>query len=450
MSQNFYPNRQLLFVGPAPSSGYHYSLYSDGSGNESNTGDSFYSNHNLLQPIEHLTSFDWNINDSRTDIRQLSTKGSYDRVYIQKPVGTVTFSYLLNGLKNDTRIGFEANYERWDYPNSGVLLYGESGVSPITGFDTNTSELRDFDPFVPNKYRDKRNLFFVNNSLNRDILKHDYTGNDHTTRGLTDTSYENYDVIGFGNCYLTTYSTSCTIGSPVESSASFLFENIKWYNGGSGHNAPSLDPETYSGNGKKFSIPPVYSYPTMLPVTPDDIQTTISFNNIGVSFNDLSVQSYNIGIELNRLNLESIGYDLPLDRKLNYPIYSELTMEAVVHDFQTGDLRSMVYDNEDYDLNIRLYNPTPRNDSDISIRYDFRKAKLLRYSYGNSFGTSVKVSFSFSAELDPSDLTKGMFISGQFNEYADEREDYLLDENDNFLVDETGSKIISNYKPVYS
>ena len=449
MSNNLYPNRQSIFIGPAPSSGYNFSLYSDGSGNENDTGDYLYSNHNLLQPIEHASSFSWGINDARTDVKQLSTKGAYDRIFIQKPVGTVNFSYYNNGLKNDCRIGLDANYERWDYPNSGILLYGESGISHIYGLDTNVSELKTFDPFLPNQYRDKRNIFFVNNSLNRDILKYNYTGDDHTIRNLIDVNYENYDVIGFGNCYLNTYSTSCSVGSLVQSSASFLFENVVGYDGGSGHNAPSLDPQTYQSNGKKFAIPPVYNYPNMLPVTPDDIQSTITLNDIGVSFDDISVQGYNISLELNRLNLESIGYDLPLDRKLNYPIYCELSMDAIVHDFSTGQLKLLADNNLDYDLNIRLYNPTPRNNSDISIRYDFKKAKLLNYRYGNSFGEAVNVSFSFSVDLDPSDLTKGFFISGQFNEHEYERQEYLIDENLNFLVDENGDRLITNYRPIY-
>lgn len=449
MSQNFYPNRQTLFVGPAPSSGYNYCLYSDGSGNEDDTGESLYSNHNLLQPIEHLSSISWDISSRRTDIQELSNKSLKDRVFIQKPIGTLNFSYMLNGLKNDLRNGFEANYERWDYPNIGTLLYGESGVSPITGFDTNESGLRDYDPYHPNLYRDKRNIFFVNNSLNRDILKHTYTGDDHTIRNLIDENYANYDVIGFGNCYINTYSTSCSIGNPASSSVSYIFENLKFYDGGSGYSAPSLDPETYSGNGKKFAIPPVYSYPTMLPVTPNDIKTTLTLSDIGVAFSDLSVQGYNINLELNRINLESIGYDLPLDRKLNFPVLCDLTFDAIVHDFQTGDLLGFVDENKDYDINIRLYNPTPRNNSDISIRYDFRKAKLTEYGFNGSFGNSTSVRFSFSTELVPNDLTKGFFISGQLNEYADEREDYLVDEDFNFLVDENGDKIITNYRPMY-
>lgn len=449
MTQNFYPNRQLIFVGPSPSSGHNYALYSDGSGNEDDTGDSLYSNHNLLQPIEHAQSLSWDISSRRTDIQELSNKSLKDRVFIEKPVGTVTFSYMLNGLKNDLRNGFEANYERWDYPNTGVLLYGESGVSPITGFDTNISSLRDFDPYHPNQYRDKKNIFLVNNSLNRDILKHDYTGSDHIRRNLIDTNFENYDVIGFGNCYLDTYSTSCSVGNPATASVSYIFENIKYYDKGSGYDAPSLDPETYTSNGKKFSIPPVYSYPTMLPVTPDDIKTTLTLSDIGFSFDDLSVQGYSINMELNRINLESIGYDLPIDRKLNFPVLCDLTFDAIIHDFQTGDLTQFVSNNEDYDINLRLYNPTPRNNSDISIRYDFRKAKLTEYSYSNSFGNSLQVRFSFSTEVVPNDLTKGFFISGQFNEYPDEREDYLVDEDYNFLVDENGDKIITNYRPVY-
>ena len=96
-----------------------------------------------------------------------------------------------------------------------------------------------------------------------------------------------------------------------------------------------------------------------------------------------------------------------------------------------------------------MYNPTPRNNSDISIRYDFRKAKLTEYGFNGSFGNSTSVRFSFSTELVPNDLTKGFFISGQLNEYADEREDYLVDEDFNFLVDENGDKIITNYRPMY-
>lgn len=449
MSQNFYPNRQSIFIGPAPSSGYNYIHYSDGSGNENEDSDSLYSNHNLLQIIEHAESFSYNIQSRRTDIQELSNKSLKDRIFIQKPVGTLSFSYMLNGLKNDLRNGLEANYERWDHPNTGVLLYGESGVSPITGFDTNISELRDFDPYSPNKYRDRRNIFFVNNSLNRDILKHDYTGYDHRSRNLIDSNYLNYDVIGFGNCYLDTYSTSCSIGSPAKSSVSYIFENIKFYDGGSGYDAPSLDPETYSGNGKKFSIPPVYSYPTMLPVTPDDIKTTLTLSDIGVSFSDLSVQGYSISMEMNRINLESIGYDLPIDRKLNFPVLCDVSFDAVVHDYQTGDLNQFVNSNSDYDFNIRLYNPTPRNNSNISIRYDFKKAKLTEYSYSNSLGSSMQVRFSFSTEVVPDDLTKGFFISGQFNEYPDERDDYFIDEDFDFLMDENGDKIITNYRPVY-
>ena len=95
----------------------------------------------------------------------------------------------------------------------------------------------------------------------------------------------------------------------------------------------------------------------------------------------------------------------------------------------SGSLIDLVNLNQDYNFTITLNMPPTCGASVTSepvhagttpletrtselIRYAFNRAKLDGFNYDTSIGENKQFTASFSTEIDPDDLSKGLFISG--------------------------------------
>ena len=140
-------NVEDIFIGPCPASGYHFINYSGGLNNnhedlpyvtyenfqhispnpavinaiipKDKNENTFPRNHNLLKRLDRIQNISYDISTNRTIINQIGKAASVDRIHLNKPQVSVSFSYILSSLRNEARMGFNINHPRLDYPYTG-------------------------------------------------------------------------------------------------------------------------------------------------------------------------------------------------------------------------------------------------------------------------------------------------------------------------------------------
>lgn len=469
---------QAVFVGPSPASGYHFISYTG------ELNDQYYNlgrNHNLLKQINRVQNISFSIEANREEVRQLGSRGSVERPAISPPQITLGFEYLLNGLANDARIGMNVNYGKFYYPYSGQPFYPNNWtIDLLSGFISRTFVQPAEDPYWPYPMRDNRNIFLVREREGLEVLKlgeHRFDKPD-LTRGV-EPEATGFQVLAFGNCYLDNYETSASVGSFPLARVNFSCENISFYTSGSGCFTPAIDTTTRKPlNNLHFNIPEMREEGGPAILHPGDILLDISpsgfssLSGLGISFNNIFINSYNIQFDLKRDLLSSLGHKCYLDREVTFPIIANLKFGMTVGDTTSGHFLDILHQDSGYNITIKLRNPlkcsrfnvyvgtdpaivdqAPRHagpafaEGDIGIRYDFRGAKFESISFDSSIGSNKQANLGFSIELNPDDLSRGLFVSGLLN--IEKTEDYTIDENGEFLLDENNSPIIGNLIPLY-
>ena len=450
-------NTEALFIGCCPSSGYHFI---SGSGILNDDYTNLSDNKNLINPIHRVQSVSYSYNIEYNSIAALGKAGYISRPIINSPSVGLAFNYLNVDLVNELRLGLNCNYVNPD----GSSYYADNfSVNLLSGLLDRQMLQPTGDPYTPLSTTDKRNIFVVVGTDGYDLM---YSGFAESHKD----NLTNY-VYGFGDCYLTSYATQGAVGAFPSSSASFVCDNLAIYSSGSGNLVPALNPKTKSGINKHFVIPSLYEgdiAPAAL--LPGDITLNFSstpkltgvlacygtghatntsetdIKNIGVSFNDMAIQSYEWSINLDRNTLHSIGYKLPPDRIVRMPALANIGIGVLVRDAQTGSLDRLVNNNDDYNITIKIKNPAsrPQYKAGTAVQYDFRRVKFQGVSYESSIGQNKLAKLNFVSEFDNSDLSRGIFISGLLNIEYDK--DYLQTVNTPFyfLLDDNGyNRILS-------
>lgn len=388
-----------LYASDAPATGYHYSYYD---GTKHNNPQLTIFDNNLISQIDRVNSVEYGFDISRTNFTQLGVRGLIDRPITERPSVQLNFNYYSVGVRNEHRLGLIVNY--LDITGSPVYDQEFCCFKNFTGQET-----------------DYRNLFVAvtpdNNDLNNRIGDPFTTGTSLNPSGLF--------VFGFGNCYINAYSVRAAVSDLPQVSVGYICDNIMGYPSGSGANIPAVFPK--SGNlvsGVTFVIPrntTAYS-PSVL--KPGDI--TLQINDIdrnfstdatwGILSSGLPIQAFDLSVDLNREDLRGIGYILPVDRRINFPIFANLNISSIIDNNYSGSLINVLNQNKSYDILVNMYNPscelTGRN---IGIQYKLKNTKFDGVTYNYAIGPNLVGNFKFSAEIDIDNPNKGLFISGLWN-----------------------------------
>ena len=274
-------------------------------------------------------------------------------------------------------------------------------------------------------------------------------------------------MIGFGNCYLQSYSTRGAVGDFPSASVAYNAYNIDFNLSGSGFKAPDINTKTGTPfNVSDVVIPRILAEEGYSALQPGDISiTTDSFSGLGVDFDKLHIQSYNIDLNLNKVPLDNMGYKFPVDNRPNSPIFANLSIQGIVQSGNSGSLVDLVEINSGYDFTISVDRngctgrtgapinagaiPIKRNDE--ALRYSFVGAKLENFSYSSSIGDNKIFDASFSVEVNPDNQNNGFFISGVLG--AEKIEDFILleggDDDNFYLQQESNDLLVTNLIPPY-
>lgn len=439
-------NCQALFVGPSPSSGFHF-FGEDGELNNNYEYSSV--NYNLVKKINRVTNLSYSINLPREEYKQIGKSAIAANPIIQSPSVQVDFEYYINGVLNEARMGLNVNHIKPEtssdplYSNFNTFLF--SGLSDYGG-------VRMEKPLGwPNRNRSNRNLFaVVSKNDNEDFARHI---NDQVENFSRDSN-----VIAFGDGYLVSYDTSCSVGALPKAKASFICDNIIYYTGSSGLGIPALHPKSAENfNQIKFVIPDEQEISGAISVVaPGDITLDISqtglnsstsmenVEDLGVTFSDIKIQNYGLSIKFNREDLSSIGYRRIANRPINFPIVIDFTFSSIVGEESASHLKDNLVLDKKYNISLFLRDKF-RNKT--AVRYDLRSASLINYGYDASIEDNRVLNCSFRVNASPDNLKEGLFMSGDIS--ATYTSDYMLSDTNEFLIQENGDLMILNSLPLY-
>lgn len=458
-----------VFIGPAPDSGYHFLSYS---GTLNDNYNDLIKNYNLLQELERVQAVSYSIDIPRIDIKQLGTQSLVDRAAINYPSIQLSIDYLLKGVLNEARLGLGVNYARFEYPYSGAPFY-PTGICPISGLIDRHLTRASGLPYWPYSYRDKRNIFIPLAPEGVEIAENRFREDFSTADSLQGINpyASGYQVVGFGGCYLDSYSTSAQVGGPPRASVTYTCDNVQFYTSGSGIVTPTVSTKSRLplSNRMHAVIPLAASFDGPAVLKPSDITVDISstgnpgLNDFGFNFNDIKIDSYQLSFSLNRQSLNSLGYKLAIDRVPTFPILVNVGFTAIVGDGISGSCLNLVNQDNPYNITIKARNSicidsgnatNPRQDGPfmaanaVALQYNFYQAVCKSISYKGTVGTNKVVSFGFESEIDPQRTDKGFFISGLLN--VAKVQDFLLNDSDNtFLLYPDNSPIVLGYPPLY-
>lgn len=414
-----FSNAQALFVGPSPSSGYHF-LTSGGTPTGLtalpvvNSGLALPSGaFNSIKQINGLTSLSYDITTDRKDIKELGRKSNVDRAHVNHPSINLDFSYYGLDLRNEIRLGFNVNFPTGT--NKTPYFSKNFEVPVFSGFTSRSTGAAYLNRSAwPYNDRDRRNFFVSIAPEGVDAVNNPNFLNSH--------------LIGFGDCHIKSYSVAFAVGDFITQDVSYTSENIVFYLSGSGQ-IPAANPKDLEQiNNNIFAVPQYKgqivgkSVLKATDVSFDIISTgygstSSDIKDLGFNASDIKVQSASISVEFERQELKGLGYRASVDRIIINPILVNLSVEALVGEDQEGKLRNLLVKDYDYNVTLKIASPTDyckdAAPNDIVVRYDFLKAKFNSIKYSNTVNEAKGVVIDFTAEITDDVTGRGLYISGK-------------------------------------
>lgn len=456
-----------VFLGPAPATTGHFINHL---GVINNNYNDLINNYNLVQKVDRIQSISYSIDSERKDIAQLGTRSLAARPVLTSPTIKLNFDYCLNGVKNELRLGFLSNYAQYQGNLSGTPYY-PSPVCPISGLVSRSYARPTGAPYWPLDCRDKRNIFIPLAREGTELRANEFYENFSSIDQypFSDPNASGYSVAAFGGCYLDSYSNSAQIGGVPQAAVSFVCDNLAYLATGSGAYTPVVNLQTRQPiSGNHFVIPKTRKEGGPSILMPGDITISVSstgdagLNNFGFDWNDIKIQSYTFGFSLARQSLDSLGYKLPLDRVITFPVIVGISFDMIQGDSKSGNMVDLFNRDYDYNISIKLKNPAcltsgnasnPRNSGpftqsgQIAAQYDFTAAKFKGSNSRGAIGANKMVSANFETEISMDDNARGFYLSGLLN--IEKVEDFLMTSSGTYVLGPGNLPIVIGYPPLY-
>ena len=191
-----------------------------------------------------------------------------------------------------------------------------------------------------------------------------------------ESDFENYNVIGIGNAYLTSYSYEAAVGQLPTSSLSYAGSNMKYdvYSSSARPTLPAIKPginnvesseQVYlhhsqlrdvshdrEGDGHVFDE---HYIPEVSTTKPGDIKVTITKKSGGRGGAKLdqihaAIQNISIQLPIERQDIFGMGSNYVFNRKLKLPIIGQLSLDMVVRGYEPDEVDSFLTKADVYDL----------------------------------------------------------------------------------------------------
>lgn len=387
---------QAAFVGPAIISGTESSP-----------------SHKNPRSLERIQTLDYSFNINRADVAQMGKVGFATRPIVEQPTVNIELSYVLASFKNEQLFGFDFNHQS-----------GENGT-PSQSDNFEQSLISSFSS-TGDRNLDRRN-FYIAVMADEGVDAHR-----GWYAGVID---KKIDVIAVSNCFLSHYSVNGSIGGLIENNVSLQGSNIEHFKnvdlGTQTIDMPIIHYKQITGqNTKAITIPPydgttagdnttvLKAYDTKVTLTELNTQ-----GNLGLSIDDLKIQSFTLDLDLQRESLRGVGYKMPVDSPITHPGQATLSVDAIVSDSTAGSLSELRANDDKFDVSVDIYRSRdcPATGiatgvtSELANRYILKACHLERATYQATIGNSKRVTLGFAVDMDYEDMSKGLFLSGQIN-----------------------------------
>jgi hypothetical protein len=351
-----------------------------------------------INQLSRVQSFDEDFTRNLTDVNQFGNLAAIDRIEVENPDVTASFSYYLTNGENEKNLG---------------LSVFETGVAK--------GDLRScISGILTNRELQEKNYYLL-------ITEE---GFDASNYGGTKSG-----VIGIGNGFLTSYSVNAAVGEIPTADVEIEGLNVRVYAnlatseveiapGVTGNGLaviPAINPSNGLDLDDRFFTLPVAdsitgaSIPNAL--QPGDITFTIESDKVlGFDGADLKVQDFTLSFDLARTPLQKIGNRFAFSREIDFPVTATLEVNAEVGDLASGNLADLLCSETEKEFTILMKEPGCGADKDTALAYVFKGAKLVSQSFSSAIGDNATMSATYEVQLGgPQDTARGVFISGSYN-----------------------------------
>lgn len=331
-------------------------------------------------------SFEIDLAGSRQDVREFGQLARISTVRLSEIDPTLSLGYFLGNGENELALGLDNS--------SGA---DTQMISSIINEDPTQSQ---------------RNIFIA-------TVKE---GEDAFTSSKWTTEEDSHDVIGFGNCFVNSYSVNLSVGEIPRVDLEVQASNVVFWTGcQSGLFNPSLDLEGERTHSGLVLLPPpdtgevghavLRPHDVSVTFVDDEISTGDSADKIGgVNFSTMPIQSCSIDVPLAREVIESLGSERAYAKPVQFPIDVTVNISSLVNEYTTGAL--------EFALTGSAGNKTTNIDIEVKdgnlVRNKFvlTGALLDSQSYSQGLDDNETVDLTFSAQIGGASTTnQGLFFT---------------------------------------
>ena len=395
-----------------------------------------------VMDLHRVQSANYSFSVSRQDVNQFGELAAIDRIITETPTVSFDTSYILAGLDNEAKLGFQVTPSGTPAQGGGA----DNMVSCVSGLIDSTSNAH------------QKDYFILTTKEGSDAVANTQTG-----------KYES--IIGIGNGFITSYSTEGAVGGLPTANVSVEGMNMNFNTvatgsqistdvvaptGGKGFRfngasdvlsgisglSPAIDPTDGTAIDQKVVLP----IPTanasgaggglISALRPGDI--TLSLKEGGTPLNDLlmatsttdddllvgtnikdaHIQSYTLSFDLGRTPIQQLGTRFAFARPVDFPITASLSIDTILSDLTTGTIADLINCDTSYDAVIKIKDPTCLiSPKPVVVAYLMRDLKIDSESFSSSIGDNKSATLDFSCQIGgPEQKNVGVFMSGWHNQ----------------------------------
>ena len=360
-----------------------------------NTGRAMITGHHLHRV--DTFSFEMDLAGSRQDVREFGQLARIGTVNLTEINPTLSFGYFLGDGENELALGFHKSKNNLDHASAGQMCSGQLAEDAILK---------------------ERNVFLL-------TVKEGEDANNLNSSSDMLAAQADHDVVGFGNCFLSSYSANFSVGDIPRADVEMQASNVVFYTGlNSGLINPSLNLEGERTHSGIIQLAPPSSdvqdgtdgIPLVL--RPQDVSITFDDGSDGTSsvggptFSALPLQNASIELPLGREVIEALGNELAYAKLLEFPIDVTMSVSSLTRDFASGALEyALTGTAENNKTNITL---NINSETGAAVKYILQGAVLDNQSFSQGLDDNETVDMSFSAQIGGASTTdQGLFFFPQ-------------------------------------
>lgn len=336
-------------------------------------------------------SFEIDLAGSRQDVREFGQLARTSTTRLSEIDPTLSFGYYLGNGENELALGFNNSSGVSDFQMIKDILKEDPGQK-------------------------ERNVFVVTAKEGEDAFSSDAVWNTNGAGGY-------HDTVGFGNCFVNSYSVNLSVGDIPRVDVEMQASNVVFWTGQqSGLFNPSIDLQAERTHSGIVTLPtPDTGAMGHHVLRPNDVVVSfigdeISTGNAaggrvgGVDFSKMPIQSCSIDVPLSREVIDKLGAERAYAKPLEFPIDVTMSMSSLVNEYTTGAIEYAI----NGQAGAKKTNIVVEVKDGASVRNKFvlSGAVLDSQSFSQGLDDNETIDLTFSAQIGGADSTdQGIFFT---------------------------------------